>query len=417
MDAAERRLLLHLLAKAGAVSPVAHAPYRIYARKTRKTDRRGRPQHVFYFAKWDPESQHWETAKSTGQTTRAAAETWAALVLTEENHSRETVGAFAKGMFDDGSEYLVHREQRGRALSWNHRRHCATYLKRYILPYFGTTRLADISALNIDRFQSWLLKQPARNSTATLSPSTANHVVQAFRTVTKWAIRHRLIAHDPFVGVESLATQPRRRGIFEPDEVRRIFALGAEGWPDPLARVLNMVAAACGLRKGELQGLRRSCVQETMLADGRAAAVLLVDASWERSGRLKGTKSGRSRLVPVPPIVYCELQGAMSASPWSDPKHYIFYSIDAERPMSHKKIDKDFARALAVAGIDEPLRLERALSFHSWRHWANSMLVNRGLPPLRAQQVIGHTSLKMTANYLHTGEDFSDVMAITDDIF
>ena len=44
MDAAERRLLLHLLAKAGAVSPVAHAPYRIYARKTRKTDRRGRPQ-------------------------------------------------------------------------------------------------------------------------------------------------------------------------------------------------------------------------------------------------------------------------------------------------------------------------------------------------------------------------------------
>ena len=87
MDVAERRLLLHLLAKAGAVSPVAHAPYRIYPRKTRKTDRRGQPIHVFYFAKWDPEAQRWETAKSTGQTTRAAAETWAAVARTSASAS------------------------------------------------------------------------------------------------------------------------------------------------------------------------------------------------------------------------------------------------------------------------------------------------------------------------------------------
>ena len=178
-----------------------------------------------------------------------------------------------------------------------------------------------------------------------------------------------------------------------------------------------MIAAACGLRKGELQGLRRHYVRETTLADSRAAAVLVVVASWERSGRLKGTKSGRARLVPVPPVVYLELRAAMRASPWNDPSHYLFYGIDAERPMSHKKIDKDFARALAAAGIDEPRRLERALSFHSWRHWANSVLVNRGIPPLRAQQVIGHASLKMPASYLHTGEDFSDVLAITDGIF
>ena len=43
--------------------------------------------------------------------------------------------------------------------------------------------------------------------------------------------------------------------------------------------------------------------------------------------------------------------------------------------------------------------------------------MNGGLPPLRAQQVIGHTSLRMTSNYLHSGQDFSDVLTITDSLF
>ena len=107
----------------------------------------------------------------------------------------------------------------------------------------------------------------------------------------------------------------------------------------------------------------------------------------------------------------------MDGSPWKDPEHLVFYSADPARPMSHHKIDDDFQRALRAAGIDEAQRKTRAISFHSWRHWANSMLVNRGLPPLRAQQIIGHTSLKMTQTYLHAGEDFSDVLAITDGLF
>ena len=247
----------------------------------------------------------------------------------------------------------------------------AAYLRTYILPYFDNTALADLRALEIEGFQSWLLKQPCRgNEEKTLSPTTCNHVVQAFRLITKWAIRQRVLTHDPFVGVESLAMQPKRRGIFTMEEVKQIFA-----------------------------------------------AVLLIDASWERSGRLKTPKSGKSRLVPVPPVVYSEMLAVLDASPWKEPDHFLFYSADPKKPMSHKKIDTDFARALHAAGIDEKKRRERVLSFHSWRHWSNSFLVNKGLPPLRAQQVIGHTSLKMTANYLHTGQNFSDVLKITGELF
>ncbi|NIN01698.1 MAG: hypothetical protein GTO24_27450, partial [candidate division Zixibacteria bacterium] len=57
----------------------------------------------------------------------------------------------------------------------------------------------DLTGLDIEGFRSWLLKQPIRgNGGQTLSPSTANHVTQALRLVTKWAIRQRILTHDPF---------------------------------------------------------------------------------------------------------------------------------------------------------------------------------------------------------------------------
>jgi len=394
-----------------------HEAYRIYRRRTTR-HRNGRPVYMFYFSLWDPQRRAYGAGRSTHQTTRKAAERWLALYLAQEQESALTLQAFAEGMFTEGSEYLVYREQRGRGLSWNHRQHCATYLKKYILPYLGKKPLAALTTLDVERFQGWLLKQPTREGAeSTLTSATANHVAQALRTVTRWAIHQKQIRHDPFVGVESLATLPRRRGIFSIAEVEKIFALGAEGWPDPGARLLNALACACGLRKGELQGLRRECVQETILPDGRKAGVLLVNASWERSGRLKGTKSGRSRLAPVPPALYALLAAQLAGSPWKQPGLFVFYSAAPGRPVSHHKIDDDFERALTAGGIGAVERKARALSFHSWRHFCNSLLINRGLPVLRAQQVIGHTSLKMTGTYLHPGQDFSDVLAIQGELF
>ena len=122
-------------------------------------------------------------------------------------------------------------------------------------------------------------------------------------------------------------------------------------------------------------------------------------------------------LVPVPPVLYADLLEVLAASPWKKPDHFVFYSTDPTKPVSHHKIDDDFQRALGAAGIDEQERQKRNLSFYSWRHWSNSFLVNKGLPPLRVQQLIGHSSLKMTENYLHPGQDFSDVLAVLGELF
>jgi integrase len=383
---------------------VQHKPYRIYRRKT-KAHHAGRPVYKYYYALWDAEAHRYGPANSTGCTNRIDAEQWLAKHLQERPYSGLTMGEFATGMYDEDSAYLTYRRQRGRDLSWAHRKHSQTYLEHYILPYFGKTRLESLGILEIEQFQSWLLEQPSR--TGTLTPATANHVVQALRSVTRWAIHQRVLHHDPFVGVEPLASSPKRRGIFTIEEVRRIFAVE---WPDPRARIMNALACVCGLRKGEVQGLRKSSLQPLPLPDGHTAGVLIIDQSWERSGRLKSPKSGKTRLVSVPPRLTWELDAVILSSPW-EYDCLIFAGSDPWVPISHHKIDDDFQRALRAAGISDQERRDRALSFHSWRHFANSWMVNQGLPLLKVQQLVGHTSLKMTQKYLHQ-QTFHDVLDV-----
>lgn len=280
--------------------------FRIYRRVTRRKVR-GKPVYRFYVQFLDERTGEYATAVSSKQTTRSAATTWAitelarrkAAALTQAEHG-VTVGELARDFFNEDSAYMTRRQERGKAMSWNHRRHCATYLQKYILPFFGDHRLDRLTDDHIEAFQSWLLKQPrGKRVEGTLAPATANHIVIAFRHVVKWAIKKKILTHDPFLTIEPLVGTPKKRGSFEPEEVQRLFLLDLTAWNgDPLARLLHATAAASGMRKGELQGLQRQAVKEIRRPDGSVLVALLITSSWERSGRLKGTKSGNSRRRP-----------------------------------------------------------------------------------------------------------------------
>ena len=97
MDATERRLVMLLATRAAVMSGTVHAPYRIYPRKTRRTGRGGRAISIYYYQQWDGELRRYETARSTGQTSRAAAETWAAVQLATAAESQESIAGFARG--------------------------------------------------------------------------------------------------------------------------------------------------------------------------------------------------------------------------------------------------------------------------------------------------------------------------------
>ena len=45
------------------------------------------------------------------------------------------------------------------------------------------------------------------------------------------------------------------------------------------------------------------------------------------------------------------------------------------------------------------------MSFHSWRHWLNSQLIEAHVPPEKIRMLTGHSSSEMTLLYYHAQVD------------
>lgn len=84
---------------------------------------------------------------------------------------------------------------------------------------------------------------------------------------------------------------------------------------------------------------------------------------------------------------------------------YIFSTNN--KPIYHKTVGKNFAKALSRIGINEIKRKERGLTFHSLRHLANSYF-NDNLDQSLTMKVIGHTSKNMNQHYDHITADRLD---------
>ena len=73
--------------------------------------------------------------------------------------------------------------------------------------------------------------------------------------------------------------------------------------------------------------------------------------------------------------------------------------------------------ALGAIGIDEEERKARAIIFHSWRHFLNS--VSRGrVPDEKLRIMTGHRTEEMTEHYTHLlEEDYTEIRKVQEDVF
>lgn len=135
---------------------------------------------------------------------------------------------------------------------------------------------------------------------------------------------------------------------------------------------VERIAAACSAEAGDLvrlaalTGLRRSELLRLQPGDVRAGAILL-DAR---------TKSGRPRLVPLPP------QAARIAArrlPWSITAH---------------ELRAAFERARKEADLPH-------VHFHDLRHTYASWLVQTGKNLRTVQELLGHSQIATTQRYTH----------------
>jgi integrase len=180
------------------------------------------------------------------------------------------------------------------------------------------------------------------------------------------------------------------RGILTPEEAREVL-MKPGLWNNPTAFLANLLAACTGMRAGEIQALRAMDFTETSI---------IVEHSWvERYQKLKCTKTGIVREIPIHPM----LRGVLLSGKL--PTDFIFTMEGRDRPIYRSCLLDNLRRALERSGISRQEQKERNICFHSWRHYLNTRMRVAGIPDVVTRQVTGHTTEEMTERYTHISAD------------
>lgn len=253
----------------------------------------------------------------------------------------------------------------------NLRSHMPTILRR-----FGDIRLRDITSSMIDEWFISLVHQEG------YAKSSANVYLNQLKQMLDYAVRHGEIATNPASSVERLKEDAPTRRAFSEDEITRLFALE---WRSPLAKLACLLSAVTGMRMGEVLAVKTSSIKD---------GYILVNASISSIDGEKSTKSGKAREVPIGKKLEKMLLDFAPA------EGYIF-SKTGKKPVSSDTIRRLFFAELAKLGVPDP----ENLTFHSFRHYANTKLVAANINAEKVRAVIGHASESMTEHYLHLKAD------------
>ena len=229
-----------------------------------------------------------------------------------------------------------------------------------VVDYFGAYNLTSISPTMIDQYK--------RERMLKVKPITINKELSALSGCLKWAVEKQYLHQIPRIKrfPPKLAKSPMKR-IPTPEIMEKIIQESV-----PRLRELFRLSFMAGLRPGEAAGLK----SENWIADLNILAVT--------------GKGNKTRHIPiVNPEMQAELtrraketkSGYLWESPWTKGRY-----VDIRGALKE---------AAKRAGWNE------SINPHLLRHAAATDLIGKGVDVSIVQQILGHSTIKVTETYLH----------------
>lgn len=374
----------------------------------RKTLRSGKKVWYYYF--YDEYNKRHQF--STGCTTKAQAEAVCMelyrsgnMIPTVQNplallSSRPFEQRFSTPVFReytanwfiyDKCEYFQKKIEHGYNLTktYAHQKRCE--LERYILPFWGNYHLEDFTESKIETWVAWLRKE------FKLSNTSINNVSWGLKIILGYAFKTGVTKTNYSEKVIILKYDSKTHGILSKADVEKMFAPEnfSSVWNEnKLHYTINSLASKTGLRIGEIQALRK----ENLFEDH-----LFINHGYVEKFGLQDTKNHKERTIPISQEIFEELQELSQAQTFGE---FIFSKDKGKSPVSRAEIIRHLKLALENIGISKEEQKERFITFHSWRHYVNSYLMNSGVPKSIVQSIIGHVKDdSMTEHYTHVSLD------------
>jgi integrase len=270
-------------------------------------------------------------------------------------------------------------------------------LRRHLLPYFGTTTLAELAA-RPELIDAYIADKTA----AGLSPkSIANHLTELsvmFKVARRWG----LVDGNPIGVVDRPRLETPEMNVLTESEVARLLTAYDElaGAADEnerrwwlLAKRLTTTALATAMRRGELLALRW---QDVKLLEG----LLTVRQSLVR-GQLTSPKSRASRrTIELGPRALAVLAEQWEATYFRGDDDFVFCHPQLGAALDPSRLSRRYLRpALKRAGIEKPFR-----PWHDMRHTALTHEAAAGNPQAYVQLKAGHSQGTITERYIHAAQ-------------
>lgn len=206
------------------------------------------------------------------------------------------------------------------------------------------------------------------------------------RAVMNAAKRDNAILMNPCQIPGAGGDRAKERGIATPSEVQQLVDAITHRY-----RAAVLLAAWCGLRRGEICGLR---TEDVDVVGGvvwvRQSRVELLESPRKFDKEPK-TDAGR-RQVAVPPHLKPYLVEHMTK--WAGAERFFIGRDGA--PMRGNAIYQAFVRARNRVGVD--------VSFHDLRHTGQTLAASTGATLADLKKRLGHSSTAAAVRYLHAVE-------------
>ena len=256
------------------------------------------------------------------------------------------------------------------------------YFDSRILPRWRDVALDDVKAVAVEK---WL------RSLTDLAPGTKAKIRNHLSALFSHAIRHELFF--PRAGINPIANvRQGAKRLREPDtltlsEIREILA----GIKPQAIKVMVIVAAASGLRRSEVRGLKwANCDLQNQLFLLRQGVVR------KHQTNLKTEASRRS--LPMSPELAQALLEWRNLTPYNQDDDWVFASpyTKGKRPYWPESALADHIRPAAVQA-----KITKRVVWNTFRHSLASLLGDKKEDRKIVQEIMGHASSRMLDVYQH----------------
>lgn len=269
-------------------------------------------------------------------------------------------------------------------------------LRLHVYPVIGDRSMASIRRSDVQRVVTLAAER--------LAPATVGVMYSYVSAVFKAAVVDRVVASSPCVKVKLPAVE---RGRVVPLTVEQVGTIAER--VDKRYRALVLLAAATGMRSGELRGLTVDRIAPALHLRGDVApqqATLRVDRQLagidDREPVFAPVKTGAAdRTVPVGAAVAQML--AEHLGDYGPGNGGVVFHAQGGLPLNRSRAGHIWRAA--VAGMKLPARS----GWHTLRHHHASLLIADGLSPRAVADRLGHEDVAETLRtYSHLWESDED---------